>query len=317
MTLEKLKKFDKVHNSEYYVEFIISRTLKENKDVEFKKRVMRKDDRIIKLEKNKINTAYRKTIKFLRLLDTKFRQVYELYPIYKKLLECDDLDMDELEDNLNKLCKVASGLNKQLDIAYRKIMVTNDANTMYELRKSMFGHLSARIQRLDPIFKYLDNVRRKFKDLPDFKDDYKTVAISGFPNVGKSTLLKKLTGANPEIESFAFTTKKLNLGYYGAYQFIDTPGTLHRETMNNIERKADVVLHEIADKVIFVIDATLARPVSDHISLLNYVMSVCNDVIIYISMTDIIDDISGIEKELKKLKVSYYTDSEKLKKELK
>lgn len=56
------------------------------------------------------------------------------------------------------------------------------------------------------------------------------VGLVGFPNVGKSTLLGKLTNAKPKIANYHFTTLSPNLGVCGYYddQFIiaDIPGLI-------------------------------------------------------------------------------------------
>jgi nucleolar GTP-binding protein len=83
------------------------------------------------------------------------------------------------------------------------------------------------------------------------------VAIAGFPNVGKSTLLNRLTGATAETNAYAFTTKSLNMGAieyrHNTIQFIDTPGTLARpEKMNDIERQAYLAMKYAAHLIIYV-----------------------------------------------------------------
>ena len=44
------------------------------------------------------------------------------------------------------------------------------------------------------------------KDYPTIKTSLFTVAICGFPNVGKTTLLSKMTPSEPEISNYSFTT---------------------------------------------------------------------------------------------------------------
>ncbi|MBI5881054.1 50S ribosome-binding GTPase, partial [archaeon] len=145
-----------------------------------------------------------------------------------------------------------------------------------------------------------------------------TVAIAGFPNVGKTTLLSKLTGSTPEIANYAFTTRNLNMGYAEInnhkVQFIDTPGTLNRfEKMNPIERQAYLAIKYCADIVIFVFDmGDSTYPLEQQQKLLTTVEKFGKDMIIYLSKTDI----EGAAKKLKFYKKKVMTDVEDVKKEI-
>jgi len=91
-------------------------------------------------------------------------------------------------------------------------------------------------------------------------EDTFTVVIAGAPNVGKSSLLRRLTGAEPRVESYPFTTKQLLLGYFEHHhrrvQVIDTPGLLDRsfEEMRREERQCILALKHLAKLIIFVFD---------------------------------------------------------------
>ena len=57
------------------------------------------------------------------------------------------------------------------------------------------------------------------------------VGLVGYPNVGKSTLISKVSAAKPEIDSYHFTTLKPNLGVvsydeYKSYVMADIPGLI-------------------------------------------------------------------------------------------
>lgn len=96
--------------------------------------------------------------------------------------------------------------------------------------------------------------------LPDIEGDY-VVVIAGVPQVGKSTILSKLTSAKPEIGNYPFTTKTLIAGHiqvepYGRIVLVDSPGLLEGplEEKNIIEYKAVLAIKHLADHVLFVID---------------------------------------------------------------
>jgi nucleolar GTP-binding protein len=83
--------------------------------------------------------------------------------------------------------------------------------------------------------------------------------------VGKSTLVGKLSSAQPQIAEYPFTTKQIYIGLYtdpyGSpfFQVIDTPGVLDRpmEQRNVIERQAILALNTIASVILFIIDPTM------------------------------------------------------------
>ncbi len=77
------------------------------------------------------------------------------------------------------------------------------------------------------------------------KEGYAQVCIIGVPNSGKSTLLKKITDANPEIADYEFTTKSPQVGtidYKGIkIQIIEIPATMSAKDMSLV-RSSDAVI---------------------------------------------------------------------------
>lgn len=159
--------------------------------------------------------------------------------------------------------------------------------------RAFLGRVSSVMKRLDPHFAALNEARALMGLYPDLKD-LPTVAITGFPNVGKSTLLAKLCGSKPAIAPYAFTTTTLNVGTIrlGAriVQFIDTPGTLNRGAkMNAVERVAWLALKYAAQAAVFVTDPTEPYPKRDQLALLERVRDLDKPVLVYVSKADIAD----------------------------
>jgi nucleolar GTP-binding protein len=87
--------------------------------------------------------------------------------------------------------------------------------------------------------------------------------VAGYPNVGKSSFIRLVSSADPEIASYPFTTKGIIVGHRNVerrkrIQFVDTPGLLDRieGKRNTIEKQALNALVYVADLVLFVIDAS-------------------------------------------------------------
>jgi len=100
------------------------------------------------------------------------------------------------------------------------------------------------------------NILRK---LPDVQEE-PTIVIAGYPNVGKSSFVSRITGASPEIASYPFTTKGVAIGHFTRdgvrYQVMDTPGLLDRPMpeRNDIERQAITAIRYLDAVVMFMID---------------------------------------------------------------
>ena len=196
-----------------------------------------------------------------------------------------DVDIDEARRSLGSLQWAASGIGK-LAKRYSALIGTDEAGEAKRHEKAFLGRMRSILERIDPSLEELRTVRRVLVELPVLRDDALIVAIAGFPNVGKSTLLARLTDAKPRIASYAFTTKGLNLGVLEAegirMQLIDTPGTLNRDTANAIEQRAAIII-EHADAVVYVFDPTETYPLDEQIALYEQM----KDPIIYVSKTDL------------------------------
>eukprot|EP01105_Mastigella_eilhardi_P008168 TRINITY_DN19_c0_g1_i21.p1 TRINITY_DN19_c0_g1~~TRINITY_DN19_c0_g1_i21.p1 ORF type:complete len:580 (-),score=174.23 TRINITY_DN19_c0_g1_i21:96-1835(-) len=107
---------------------------------------------------------------------------------------------------------------------------------------------------------YLEQVRQHLARLPSIDPSTRTIIITGYPNVGKSSIMNKLTNANVDVQPYAFTTKSLYVGHldynYLRWQVIDSPGILDHplEDRNTIEMQAITALAHLRAAVLFMLD---------------------------------------------------------------
>ena len=165
-----------------------------------------------------------------------FPRLSELTPVYQHLIPI-MIDVDRWKRNLGALLWLKKRI-RGLQSEYTKLVgrSTSIVESKSHIR-SFLGRAKSVIEQIDPQLRELEAQRSELRKLPTIREKYLTVVIYGFPNVGKSTLLARLTGAHPEIAPYPFTTKEINLGYTKntgqIVQLIDTPGTLARKDRQN------------------------------------------------------------------------------------
>jgi nucleolar GTP-binding protein len=107
---------------------------------------------------------------------------------------------------------------------------------------------------------YLEQVRQHMGRLPSIDPNTRTLLICGYPNVGKSSFINKLTRADVDVQPYAFTTKSLFVGHmdykYLRWQVIDTPGILDHplEDRNTIEMLSITALAHLRSCVLYFMD---------------------------------------------------------------
>ena len=116
------------------------------------------------------------------------------------------------------------------------------------------------LKRQKGALEYLEQVRQHLMRLPSIDPTTRTIIVAGYPNVGKSSFMNKVTRANVDVQPYAFTTKSLYVGHmdykYMRWQVLDTPGVLDKplEERNTIEMQSITALAHLQATVLYVVD---------------------------------------------------------------
>lgn len=90
------------------------------------------------------------------------------------------------------------------------------ADSLYRskmLKRAALGRMATLLKKLKPSLAYLEEVRKHLQRLPQIDTNTRTLIITGFPNVGKSSFMNKITNANVDVQDYPFTTQSLFIGH--------------------------------------------------------------------------------------------------------
>lgn len=312
MNFQKVKTLD---SSDELLDIAIKRAKKKEKELSSSKKYKGLAKKVhIEREKVSIINTY---------ITTKLDGYVQSFPSLDALSEFYNeliatlVEPDELKKSLSSLSWAAEKIGDLSSKFSRNLVPGMSEEKFLNNKRAYYGRVSSILERINKHLSYLENVRKKLKILPNINSNLFTVCIAGFPNVGKSTLLSKITPSKPDIQSYAFTTKGLNIGYImhrnRQIQVIDTPGTLARfDKMNNIEKQAYLSVKYEANIVVFIYDLTDTYPLLEQNKLLNIINEFDKPVLIYFSKADLLEK-EKIEKFAKDNKIiQYYFEPEDL-----
>ncbi len=242
-----------------------------------------------------------------------------IHPFYRELIET-EVDLSRVKKALaviNWLSQKIKDLDRKYRLSMRK---EKDIGKITRIRKQFEARVEDLIMDNEDAFEVLINAGNKLHNLPKIKE-MPTVILAGYPNVGKSSILKALTGSEVEVKSYPFTTKKLMIGYakegYKEIQIIDTPGLLDRpmNKMNRIEKKALAALNHLSKKIVFVLDPseTCGFPLSDQLKLLDSLRKKGFDILVVANKRDLKEPDIPVDIVVS---ANYEEDMEELKKAL-
>ncbi|KAJ3327536.1 Nucleolar GTP-binding protein 1 [Blyttiomyces sp. JEL0837] len=216
---------------------------------------------------SRIRQFYLKKVKFAQdCFDEKLQQILddfpkldEIHPFYADLMNV-LYDKDHYKLALGQL-NTAKHLIDNVARDYARLLKFGDSLfRCKQLKKAALGRMATIMKRQKDSLAYLEQVRQHLARLPSIDPTTRTLLVCGYPNVGKSSFMNKMTRAEVEVQPYAFTTKSLFVGHMDyknlRWQVIDTPGILDHplEQRNTIEMQSITALAHLRTAVLFFID---------------------------------------------------------------
>merc|ERR1719273_390493 len=233
-----------VPTSEEFVDIILSRTNRQTPTVVH-----------AKWKISSIRTFYMRKVQYtcqnmtgrLQKIIDQFPRLDSIHPFYADLMNV-LYDRDHYKIALGQM-NTARHLIDNVARDYVRLLKYGDS--LYrckQLKRAALGRMATIMKRQSQSLSYLEQVRQHLSRLPSIDPHTRTLIVCGFPNVGKSSFINKITRADVEVQPYAFTTKSLYVGHtdykYLRWQVIDTPGILDHplENRNTIEMQAITAL---------------------------------------------------------------------------
>lgn len=306
MVQYNFKKITVVPNGKDIVDIILSRTQRQTPTVVHKGYSIA---RLRQFYMRKVKYTQQNFYEKLSTIIDEFPRLDDIHPFYGDLLHVlynkDHYKLalgqiNTARNLISKICKDYVKLLKYGDSLYR----------CKSLKVAALGRMCTVVKRIGPSLAYLEQIRQHMARLPSIDPNTRTILICGYPNVGKSSFMNKITRADVDVQPYAFTTKSLFVGHtdykYLRYQVIDTPGILDRpfEDRNIIEMCSITALAHLRSAVLFFLDisGSCGYSIAQQAALFHSIKSLFMNkpLIIVCNKTDLLP-LDGISEEDKKL----------------
>lgn len=213
-----------------------------------------------------------------------FPTLEKLPSFYRELVDL-LVDRNQLRRHLGAV-DWAAGKAKELTREYVRRIGRGPIQDVQGLRKEAIGRLSSVVHQVAGDLDALVEARIALRKVPSLDPELPTIVVAGYPNVGKSAVVRAVSTGKPKVASYPFTTQGVTVGHlergYRRFQILDTPGLLDRpmEKRNKIERQAVAALRYLASVVLFVLDPTetCGFPMDSQLRLLESVRETFPDV---------------------------------------
>ncbi|MDX1798811.1 MAG: GTPase, partial [Candidatus Lokiarchaeia archaeon] len=256
--------FYHVPNSKEFLDIAFKRSMKSSAQVSQNAPILIKAK---KKESKRIKVAIEELIERVTRVIRMVPIINDLPDFYRELASI-LVDIDKLKLTLGKINGILPVLRKIEHEYIKKLDRIEAPKEGDQLRRAAFGRISSIINKQNKNLEYLNEIRGRLREIPSIDYTMPCVVVAGYPNVGKSSIVKNIsTNKKIEVKEYPFTTKKLNMGHLEIerrfdkikIQIMDCPGILAlRDKRNYIERQAILALRLISDLILYIFDPTPA-----------------------------------------------------------
>ncbi|KAI5084765.1 hypothetical protein GOP47_0000934 [Adiantum capillus-veneris] len=256
MVLYNFKQITIVPSSKDFVDIILSRTQRQTPTVVHKGYAIA---RLRQFYMRKVKFTQQNFHEKLTKIVEDFPRLDDIHPFYGDLLNV-LYDRDHYKLALGQINTARNLISKVCKDYVRLLKYGDSLYRCKKLKVAALGRMCTIMKRIGPSLSYLEQVRQHMSRLPTIDPNTRTLLICGYPNVGKSSFINKITRADVDVQPYAFTTKSLFVGHtdykYLRWQVIDTPGILDHplEDRNTIEMLSITALAHLRAAVLFFMD---------------------------------------------------------------
>ncbi|CAG8468995.1 36358_t:CDS:2 [Racocetra persica] len=209
MALYNFKRIQPIPTANDFLDIVLSKTQRKTPTV------IHKNYKI-----GRIRQFYMRKVKFtqdsfderLNAILEEFPKLDDIHPFYSDLMNV-LYDKDHYKLALGQI-NIARHLIDQVAKEYVRLLKFGDS--LYrckQLKKAALGRMATIMKRQKDSLSYLEQVRQHLARLPSIDPNTRTLLICGYPNVGKSSFMNKVTRADVDVQPYAFTTKSLFVGH--------------------------------------------------------------------------------------------------------
>ena len=233
----------KVETADFYIDVAFRRG---KQKADLIKQKLQKADRVkktnkpriqifVSVERERFRAVNRTLTSNLSSILTSFPSIDALPRFYLELVKC-TIDYGQLKKSLGALDWAVKRLNSLLGVYNTKLKGIRQFGTLKEIRREFYGRASSVLKQINPNLAFLEESRRIIRNFPSLRTEIPTVAIAGYPNVGKSSIINRLKGyGTVRVSSQPGFTRGKQYVSTTHFFLIDTPGVIPREEKDDVK----------------------------------------------------------------------------------